>query len=239
MDFSRDVAKAALEIKAIKLNPDNPFEWASGFRMPIYNDNRMFLWYPSHRHLVLDAFVHLMRNNGFENGKDYDFIAGTSTAGIPWGTLVATEKAKPFVYVRDKPKDHGLRNQVEGIDAEADLQGKTGLLIEDLISTGGSSVGAVSGLRDANGKCDYCFSIFDYGFDMPPKMFAGEIPYDKEGKRKLLTPCNARSILTYDRLLQVAVDTGYVNRQQAKMLEEWREDPFTWGEKRGFPRVKK
>lgn len=237
--ISGEIAKAGLEIKAIKLNPDNPFTWASGYRMPIYNDNRMFLWYPKHRELVRDGFLGLMLDEGFYSGKPYDFIAGTSTSGIPWAEKLADNRWMPVVYVRDKPKDHGLKNQIEGIDAESDLQGKIGILIEDLISTGGSSVAAVQALRDANGVCNHCFSIFNYGFETPKQMFAGVVPYDKEGKRKLTIPCIQKSVLTYDTLLQVATETGYINEQQAEMLAEWRADPFKWGEKHGFPKVEK
>jgi orotate phosphoribosyltransferase len=235
----RAIAKAGLEIKAIKLNPDNPFTWASGYRMPIYNDNRMFLWYPQHRTLVSSGFMGLLQREDLCVPGKIDFIAGTSTAGIPWAEKLGDYTNFPVVYVRDKPKDHGLRNQIEGIDAESDLQGKTGILIEDLISTGGSSVAAVQALRDANGVCNHCFSIFNYGFNTPALMFAGEVPYDKDGKRKLATPCIQKSILTYEVLLQVAKETGYINDQQAKMLAEWRSDPFKWGEKRGFPKGEK
>lgn len=235
----REIAKAGLEIKAIKLNPDNPFTWASGFRMPIYNDNRMFLWYPKHRELIMSGFLGLMVEDGFYTGKSYDFIAGTSTSGIPWATLLADNRGKPIVYVRDKPKDHGLKNQIEGIDAESDLKGKIGILIEDLISTGGSSVAAVQALRDANGVCNHCFSIFNYGFDKPKKMFATTVPYDEKQGRQLTYSCIQKSILTYDTLLQVATETGYINQQQAAMLAEWRADPFNWGEKHGFPKVEK
>jgi len=238
MGFETEVAKAGLEIKAIKLSPDNPFTWASGFRMPIYNDNRMFLWYPQHRQLVVNGFVDQIYHEILNSGNSYDFIAGTSTAGIPWAILLANFLGRPMVYVRDKPKDHGLKNQIEGIDAESDLQGKAGILIEDLISTGGSSVSAVQALRDANAICDNCFSIFNYGFENPIKMFSGEIPYEKQGK-KLSTPCSQKSILTYDPFLQVAVETKYINEEQFAMLREWRTDPFGWGEKHGFPKVEK
>ena len=237
MGFETEVAKAGLEIKAIKLSPDNPFTWASGFRMPIYNDNRMFLWYPQHRQLVVNGFVDQIYHEILNSGNSYDFIAGTSTAGIPWAILLANFLGRPMVYVRDKPKDHGLKNQIEGIDAESDLQGKAGILIEDLISTGGSSVSAVQALRDANGICNHCFSIFNYGFDNPVKMFSGEIPYKDD--KKLSAPCSQKSILTYDSLLQVAVETEYVNKQQVAMLEEWRANPFGWGEKQGFPKVER
>lgn len=238
-EIAREVAKAGLKINAIKLNPNNPFTWASGYRMPIYNDNRMFLWCHDYRRLILEGFLGLMFVDGFNSNKSYDFIAGTSTAGIPWASSLADNRFKPLVYVRDKPKDHGLRNQIEGIDAESDLQGLSGILIEDLISTGGSSVAAVQAIRNANGVCNNCYSIFNYGFDKPVQMFAGEVPYDEKQGKKLDTACAVKSILTYDTLIQVAIETGYINKAQAKMLAEWRTDPFNWGEKRGFPKVEK
>ncbi len=240
MDYGTEIAKAGLEIKAIKLNPDNPFTWASGFRMPIYNDNRMFLWYPEHRKLIMEGFLDLMIKGEFLTipGLNYDFIAGTSTSGIPWAEKLADNRNKPMVYVRDKPKDHGLKNQIEGIDAESNLQGLIGILIEDLISTGGSSVKAVQSIRDASGKCSHCYSIFNYGFETAQKMFSGEEPYDKK-RHKLATYCIVKSILTYDKLLEVAKETGYVNEEQVKMLEEWRADPLDWGENHGFPKVER
>src|SRR3989344_682712 len=139
-DYASRIARAGLEIGAIKLRPDDPFQWASGYRMPIYNDNRQFLFFPRHRRLIIEGFEGILQQR-----RDISFkiIAGTSTAGIPWGTLLAGELTCPFVYVRDKPKDHGLRNQIEGIGAEKDLEGRTVLLIEDLISTGESSARAV------------------------------------------------------------------------------------------------
>jgi len=228
--FGREIAKAGLTINAIKLNPDKPFLWASGFSMPIYNDNRMFLWYPEYRDLIADGFHELMSEEElfWGGGEAYQFIAGTSTAGIPHAERLADKLVKPMVYVRDKPKDHGLRNQVEGIDAESDLQGMTGILIEDLISTGGSSARAVQAVRDANGVCNHCFSIFNYGLDKAVEAFDNLEPR-----------CVVRSILTYDTLLEVAKATGYVNDAQVAMLEEWRADPFGWGEKHGFPKVER
>ena len=228
--FGREIAKAGLDIKAIKLNPDKPFLWASGFSMPIYNDNRMFLWYPEHRDLISLGFQGLMSEEGLlcGGGTFYKFIAGTSTAGIPHAEKLADRLIKPMIYVRDKPKDHGLRNQIEGIDAESDLQGMTGILIEDLISTGGSSARAVQAVRDANGVCNHCFSIFNYGLDRGVEAFDNLNP-----------KCNVRSILTYDKLLEVAKETGYVDDAQVKMLAEWRADPFGWGEKHGFPKVER
>ena len=224
MTYEKQIAKAGLEINAIKLRPDNPFTWASGFRMPIYNDNRMFLLHPEHRNLLARGFEEILQTEEIP----YEVIAGTSTAGIPPATTLADHLRKSLIYVRDKPKDHGLQNQIEGIDAESDLQGKKVVLVEDLISTGGSSARAVQAIRDANGKCDYCISIFNYGLDKAVKAFGSLNP-----------KCNVRSLLTYDTLLEVARETKYINQQQAKMLAEWRADPFNWGEKHGFPKVEK
>jgi len=222
MNYAEEIARAALEIHAIKLQPNNPFTWASGYRMPIYNDNRMFLTYPGYRELMLNAFKELLQSEGIS----FDIIAGTSTSGIPPATTLADSLGKPLIYVRDKPKSHGLKNQIEGIDAESDLQGKEVLLIEDLISTGGSSAKAVQAIRDANGVCKYCISIFTYGLGKANNAF-----------EELEEHCEVRSLLTYDMLLNVAKQIGYMDAPQIEMLAEWRQDPFNWGEKHGFPKV--
>jgi orotate phosphoribosyltransferase len=224
MAYEKQIAIAGLDINAIKLRPDNPFTWASGFRMPIYNDNRMFLFHPEHRGLLARGFEEILQSEEIP----YEVIAGTSTAGIPPATTLADYLKKPMIYVRDKPKGHGLQNQIEGIDAESDLQGRKVVLVEDLISTGGSSARAVQAIRDANGDCNYCVSIFNYGLDKAVQAFEGLNPR-----------CEVRSLLTYDTLLEVAKETGYINEQQAEMLAEWRADPFNWGEKHGFPKVEK
>ena len=234
MGFGEAIAKAGLEIKAIKLRPDNPFTWASGFRMPIYNDNRMFLSHPKYRSLIANGFSSLLQREGIA----FDYIAGTSTAGISPATTLADQINAPMIYIRDKPKGHGLQNQIEGIDAESDLEGKRIVVVEDLISTGGSSAGAVQGVRNAKGTCDYCVSIFNYGLDKANQMFSGEIPFNKNGD-KLDPLCNVRSLLNYDTLLRVARETNYVTEDQAEMLAGWRADPFGWGEKHGFPKVEK
>ena len=221
MDPER-IAKAGLEIKAIKLRPDNPFIWASGFRMPIYNDNRMFLFHPEYREMIASGFMDILA----EKQIDFYVIAGTSTAGISPATTLADALNQPLIYVRDKPKDHGLKNQIEGIDADSTLGRRKVVLVEDLISTGESSVRAVQAIRDANGKCNNCISIFNYGFDEAAMVF------------KSLDPqCNVNSLLTYDKLLDVVKDSKYFNKEQIKSLEEWREDPFGWGENHGFPKI--
>jgi len=232
MGHGEEIAKAGLEIKAIKLNPEKPFTWASGYRMPIYNDNRMFLLYPEYRKMICSALSERLWS--FDIPDDV-IIAGTSTAGISPATTLADRQYLSLIYVRDKPKDHGLRNQIEGIDAECGLNGISAVLIEDLISTGGSSVKAVQAIRDAGGKCDHCISIFSYGLDEAMEMFEGKRAYD--GKNKLSSPCKVSSAVTYPVLLEVAKSTRYIDSAKIKMLEEWRADPFGWGEKRGFPRV--
>lgn len=224
MTIEKKLANAGLNIKAIKLSPEKPFLWASGYYMPIYNDNRMFLFYPEYRKLIVNGFEAIIKKEKIE----YDVIAGTSTAGIPHGTALANKLKCPFIYIRDKPKDHGLKNQIEGIDAEKDLDGKKVIVIEDLISTGGSSAKAVQAVRDAKGTCNYILSIFDYGLSKAREEFA------------ILNPkCEIRSLLTYDVLLKVAKKTNYLNAEQVTLLKEWREDPFNWGEKHNFPKVEK
>ena len=224
MDYGKLIAKAGLDINAIKLSPNDPFTWASGFRMPIYNDNRMFLFFPEYRKLLAEGFENLLQTQEIS----YDIIAGTSTAGISPATTLADRVNKPMIYVRDKPKSHGLKNQIEGLDAESDLQGRKVVLIEDLISTGGSSANAVQAIRIAKGDCNYCISIFNYGLGEAFELFGSLEP-----------KCEVRSLVTYDALLEVAKETGYINDEQVKMLAEWRSDHRGWGEKYGFPKVEK
>ncbi len=220
--YAKKIAKEALKINAIKVKPDNPSQWACGCRMPIYNDNRMFLLFPECRKLITDALEEIIQSENIP----FEIIAGTSTAGIPPAVSLANRFDCPFIYIRDKPKDHGLKNQIEGIDAEKDLDGRLVVVIEDLISTGGSSARAVQAVRDRNGKVDYCLSIFDYSLDEAVEAFNSLIP-----------KCEIRSILTYDVLLNIVKEDKYLTDIQIKVLEEWREDPFSWGEKHGFPKV--
>lgn len=223
-EYSRMIAKRGIEIGAIRLRPDDPFEWASGYRMPIYNDNRMFLFNPNDRRNIKEGLRELIK----EKEVPYDIIAGTSTAGIPHAEALADCLYRPMIYIRDKPKSHGLMNQIEGIDANKDLEQRTVLVIEDLISTGGSSARAVQAVRDANGKCNSCISIFDYGLRKAVDAF------------KNLDPgCETYSLLTYDTLMQTAQESNKFTAEQIDMLKEWKEDPFNWGEKHGFAKVEK
>ncbi len=213
---------AAFKIGAIKLRPTEPFTWASGWKSPIYNDNRMFLKYPESRRLITQGLKYLTENN---SGMP-DVIAGTSTAGIPHATSLANLLELPLIYIRDKPKDHGLQNQIEGIDSNSDLDGQEVTLIEDLVSTGGSSVNAVQAIRKAKGNIIHCFSIFSYGFPNAKQMFAGEIPF--KGEEKLDRPCKIDSIIRYPELIAYGIENQYVSKEHAELLHNWSQDPQGW-----------
>lgn len=222
--LGRKIAEHGLTIGAIKLKPDTPFQWASGYRMPIYNDNRMFLFHPEMRRVIAQGLADIIRAEGIAP----EVVAGTATAGIPHGALLADLLALPYIYIRDKPKAHGLKNRIEGLDAESDLEGRSVVVIEDLISTGGSSARAVEAVREAKGDCNWCLSIFSYGLEKATEQFDALSP-----------PCSFDSLLTFPILLDVARDGGFLTGEQIALLAAWREDPFGWGEKHGFPKVEK
>ena len=192
--------------------------------MPIYNDNRMFLFHPDTRRTIAQGLADIIATNGI----GVDVVAGTATAGIPHGALLADLLSLPYIYIRDKPKAHGLKNRIEGLDAESDLEGRRVVVIEDLISTGGSSARAVEAVREANGRCDWCISIFSYGLEKADEEFGALDP-----------ACNFTSLLTFPVLLETAKAGGFLTEDQIVLLAEWRKDPFGWGEKHGFPKVEK
>ncbi|MBI2671737.1 orotate phosphoribosyltransferase [Candidatus Woesearchaeota archaeon] len=223
VNFGEELAKTALKIGAIKLDPLHPFLWASGYYMPIYNDNRMLLQDPKYRELIAEGFVSKIEAQNIH----FDVIAGTATAGIPHATTLADRLSKPLIYIRDKPKDHGLRNQIEGIDSGSTLEGKTVLIIEDLISTGGSSLKAVQAVRNSRGIVKNMLSIFSYCFKETENGFRD-------------ADVDLTSLLTYNVLLEQAIVEGKIKQAEFDVLKGWREDYFNWGEKRGFPKgVKK
>jgi orotate phosphoribosyltransferase len=189
--------------------------------MPIYNDNRMFLFHPEARRTIARGLADIIEREEISP----EVVAGTATAGIPHGALLADLLSLPYIYIRDKPKAHGLRNRIEGLDADSDLGGRTVVVIEDLISTGGSSARAVEAVREAHGRCDWCLSIFSYGLGKAAEQFDALEP-----------PCSYASLLTFPVLLDVARTGGFLSGGQIALLEAWREDPFGWGEAHGFPR---
>jgi orotate phosphoribosyltransferase len=201
------IAEKLLQINAVKLSPQNPFTWASGIKSPIYCDNRLALSYPEARKIIVDGFF--QKSGDFE---PFDAIAGVATAGIPWGALLADRLSKPFIYIRDKPKVHGRQNQIEGFYTE----GSKILVIEDLISTGGSSLKAVEAVRAANCEVVGVLAIFSYGFDKATTIFnESKCPFD--------------TLTNYEILLDCAVQRGYVTAHDAKVVQDWRTSPSTWG----------
>ncbi|HPX75456.1 MAG TPA: orotate phosphoribosyltransferase [Bacteroidales bacterium] len=205
--IDRQIANKLLQIKAIKLQPTNHFTWASGWFSPIYCDNRKTLSFPEVRTFIKEAFVKTIN----ENFKDFDVIAGVATGAIAQGALVAEAMNKPFVYVRSQAKEHGMGNQIEG---QLDKNKKV-VVIEDLISTGGSSLSAVKAIREANCEVVGMLAIFTYNFQKAIDNF------EKENV-KLITLSN------YDVLIEEAIAMGYVSNSDLNLLKEWRFDPENW-----------
>ena len=201
------LANKLLKIKAVKLQSANPFTWASGWKSPIYCDNRKTLSYPS-----LRTFIKLeLARTIIEKYGNVDTIAGVATGAIAQGAMVAEELNLPFVYIRNTPKDHGLENLIEG-----DLKpGAKVVVVEDLISTGGSSLKAVEAVRNAGCDVIGLMAIFTYGFPVADEKF-------KEAKVKYTALCN------YDAILDEALRTDYIDESEIKTLQAWRKDPGNW-----------
>ncbi|KXK38199.1 MAG: orotate phosphoribosyltransferase [Saprospiraceae bacterium] len=203
------IAKNLLQIKAIKLNLQNPFTWASGIKSPIYCDNRLTLSYPDVRNIIKKSLAELSTSFG-----EVNMIAGVATAGIAHGALLADELGLPFCYVRSKPKDHGRQNQIEGeIRDDAKI-----LVVEDLISTGGSSIEVVEVLRDHGHEVSGVIAIFNYGFEKARDNF-----------RKI--DCKYLTLSNYEALINEAKAIQYINEDEAALLASWNQDPQGWYEK--------
>lgn len=208
MNTARQIARRLLEVGAVKLQPTKPFTWASGLRSPIYCDNRVLLSFPDIRREVISAFVQLAETIGPVDG-----VAGVATAGIPHGALLADRLGLPFIYIRSKAKEHGRQNQIEG-RLEA---GKRYLVVEDLISTGGSSLRAIDALSEAGGVAAAAVAIFSYEFPAAQRAFA-------------LADVPLHTISGYTQLLAEAVDQQYISAEESSALTEWRQDPRAWSE---------
>ncbi|HCN52463.1 MAG TPA: orotate phosphoribosyltransferase [Prevotella sp.] len=205
--LKKDFASKLLKIKAIKLQPKNPFTWASGWKSPFYCDNRKTLSYPDLRDYVKLEIVHVI----LEQFPEAEAIAGVATGAIPQGALVADELHLPFVYVRSKPKDHGLENLIEG-----ELKpGMKVVVIEDLISTGGSSLKAVEAIRKNGCEVIGMVASYTYGFPVAEKAFA-------DAQVKLVT------LTDYDHVVAQALETGYIAESDVEVLHQWRKDPAHW-----------
>ncbi|MGE7777341.1 orotate phosphoribosyltransferase [Chitinophaga sp. NPDC101104] len=204
----KQVAEKLLQIQAVKLSPAQPFTWASGWKSPIYCDNRKVLSYPYVRDYIKSELCNVV----FETWPEAAVIAGVATAGIPHGAMVADQLKLPFIYVRSKPKEHGMGNQIEGV-----LQpGQPVVVVEDLISTGKSSLEAVQAIRAAGGEVIGMVSIFNYGFDIAVKAFeSANVPF--------------RSLSNYAALIELAVEKGQVGPDEQATLQAWRTAPDVWG----------
>ncbi len=205
--LERLTAEKLLKISAVKLQPSNSFTWASGWKSPIYTDNRKTLSYPAFRSFIKTELSRLI----LEQFEDVSAVAGVATGAIAQGALVADQLGLPYVYVRSAPKDHGLENLIEGNL----IPGQKVVVIEDLISTGGSSLKAVEAIRKAGCEVVGMVAIFTYGFPVAAQAF-------EDAGVKLITLSN------YKAILEVALDTNYIDEEDMETLQEWSKDPANW-----------
>lgn len=206
-DRALKVAEFLLQIKAVKLQPNSPFTWASGWKSPIYCDNRITLSFPSIRTFIRQGYAEAILE---QFGKP-DIIAGVATGGIAQGALVAQELGIPFVYVRSTAKSHGMGNQIEGHFEK----GQRVVVIEDLISTGGSSLQAVEALREAGLEVKGLVAIFTYGFELAIRNFSE-------------AECPFITLTDYDHLISQAIKSEYITESESVSLRKWKESPDTW-----------
>jgi orotate phosphoribosyltransferase len=206
-EIEKQIAKLLLQINAIKLNPAKPYTWASGWKSPIYCDNRKTLSYPKVRQSICNAFVKIIS----DKYPEADGIAGVATGAIAHGVLVAEKMNLPFIYIRSSAKEHGLKNLIEG----AYTTGQRFVVVEDLVSTGGSSLNAVKALRSADCEVLGMTAIFSYGFPAAVDNF-------------LKATCQLDTLSNYEALIQVASETGYVTPSDLDTLRIWRQAPDKW-----------
>ncbi len=205
--FARELAAHLLDINAVVLRPNDPFTWTSGWNSPIYCDNRLTLQYPEIRNKIENEFTAIIQ----EKYPDVDVITGTATAGIPHAAWVASNLNKPMAYVRAKAKAHGMGNQIEG----GVKKGESTVVIEDLISTGGSAISVVEALKFVGAKVDAVLSIFTYGFDKASQRFAEtEVP--------------VYTLTDYKTLVNVAIEKGVIDGDDLDLLSSWRDHPEVW-----------
>ena len=208
MTNEKAVAEKLLQVQAIKLSPDQPFTWASGWKSPIYCDNRKVLSFPYVRDFIKSELCSVI----FEQYPDATVLAGVATAGIPWGAMAADQLKLPFIYVRPKPKEHGLGNQIEG----ALEPGQRVLVIEDLISTGKSSLQVVDVLKAAGAEIVGMISIFNYGFEAASTACAN-------------AGVKTSSLTNYPTMIELAIEKGLVTADTKETLMNWSKDPSNWG----------
>jgi len=208
MTNEKAVAEKLLQVQAVKLSPDQPFTWASGWKSPIYCDNRKVLSFPYIRDFIKSELCSVI----FEQYPEATVLAGVATAGIPWGAMAADQLKLPFIYVRPKPKEHGLGNQIEG----ALEPGQRVLVIEDLISTGKSSLQVVDVLKAAGAEIVGMISIFNYGFEAAASACAN-------------AGVKTSSLTNYPTMIELAIEKGLVTAETKETLLNWSKDPANWG----------
>ncbi|MFC6098565.1 orotate phosphoribosyltransferase [Olivibacter domesticus] len=206
-EIEQKVAEFLLQIKAIKLQPSKPFTWASGWKSPIYCDNRISLSHPTVRTYIRQKLSEVIQ----EEFGSIGMIAGVATAGIPQGVLVAQDLGLPFAYVRSSAKDHGRQNMIEG----EIIEGQRVVVIEDLISTGKSSLKAVEALREAGCDVVGLVAIFSYGFDVADENFKA-------------SKCRYTTLSNYSALIKYASENGFIHHEEEDLLRDWRRDPANW-----------
>lgn len=206
MSREKNIAKSLLGTEAVRLSVKEPFTFVSGIKSPIYCDNRKMIGFPKERQVVVDAFIEVLKE------KEFDIIAGTATAGIPWAAFIAQEMNVPMAYIRGEKKAHGAGRQIEG----AEFEGKKVIIIEDLISTGGSSIKAVAAAREAGATEVEVLAIFSYEFDKAYKNFEQDhIPW--------------MTLSKFASLINVATQEKYIDLEEAEIALKWNKDPETWG----------
>lgn len=206
-----NIAKILLEKKAVILSPKKPFTFVSGIKSPIYCDNRKMIAFPKEREEITNEFINQIKDD------DFEVIAGTATAGIPWASFIADKLKKPLSYIRAEKKEHGASKQIEG----ENVKNKKVLIIEDLISTGGSSFSAVEACRENGGDVVKVVAIFTYEFEKANKKFI-------DGNCELVTLSN------FSTLAKTAEEINYLSDDELKVVLEWNKDPQGWGKKNGF-----
>lgn len=209
-NFSETAAKILLKLKAVTLNPDKPFKYASGIISPVYTDCRVLMGYPEERNQIRDLYIEAIN----QSGTEYDLIAGTATAGIPHAAWIAEKLDLPMIYVRGKAKDHGKENMVEGIINE----GQKAVVIEDLVSTGESSINSVKAIRSAGADVSHVFSIITYGLENADENF-------KSHDLELI------SLTNFETVVEEAKKMGYINEEQTQIVLDWISDPSGWAKK--------
>ena len=211
--ISENVAKILLDIKAVALNPEKPFRFVSGILSPIYCDNRLIMSYPDKRREIRDYFLEIIEKNNLE----FDIVAGVATSGIPHAAWIAEKLEKPMIYIRSSKKEHGKGKQIEG-ELKNDQRV---LVVEDLISTGRSSVAAVKAVEEAGGKVVACVAIFTYNMKKANQKFRE-------------ADCNLISLSNFETLIETASSNNYIKTEDKDKILKWNKNPQEWGNRMGF-----